>query len=161
LSTEYQAETPVWALPGAALPGLMMAGQKGIAMKYFSTQRPVAPGSFPKPNGNKVVEIHNYNDRIFCEEINREAWGYVVYKKALAEKEAAAYELVPAGTKVFWCVTSSYDDKGRVTAAITDTKEAVSKPQQTYTSTRRNDIYNDWFDSQEEAQKFVEDAKKA
>ena len=130
-------------------------------MKYFSTQLPVAPGTFPKPDGNEVIDLWNFNGPIFCEEIGREAWGYVVYEKALSEKEAAAYELVPVGTKMFWCVTSSYDDKGHVAAAITATKEATSKPQQTYTSTRRKGLYHDWFDSEEEAQKFVEDAKKA
>lgn len=130
-------------------------------MKYYSTQRPVAPGTFPKPDGNKVTDIWNFNGPVFCEEIGREAWGYVVYEKALTEKDAANYELMPAGTKLFWCVTSSYDDRGRVIAAITATKEAVSKPEHTYTSTRRKDIYHDWFDSQEEAQAFVEYAKRA
>lgn len=130
-------------------------------MKYFSTQRPVAPGTFPKPDGNKIVDIWNFKGPVFCEEIGREAWGYVVYEKALAEKEAADYELVSAGTKVFWCVTSTYDDQGRVTAAITATKEAACKPQQTFTNARRKDIYNDWFDSREEAEKFMEEARKA
>lgn len=130
-------------------------------MRYYSTQRPVGPGTFPKPDGNKRLGLRNFDSKTYCEEIDREAWGYIDYEKPLAPGEAERWELTPAGLKMFWCVTSSYDDRGQVTAAITATKEATSKPQQTYTSTRRKDIYHDWFDSQEEAQKFVEDAKKA
>ena len=63
--------------------------------------------------------------------------------------------------KTYYCVTSSFHDRGRVTAAITATIEAESKPESTYTSTRRKDIYNDWFESIEAANKFVEEAKTA
>lgn len=130
-------------------------------MRYYSTQRPVGPGTFPKPDGNKRLGLHNFDSRTYCEDIDREAWGYIDYEKPLAPGEAERWELTPAGLKMFWCVTSTYDDRGRVTAAITATKEAVSRPEQTCTSTNRKDIYHDWFDSQEEAQKFVEEAKRA
>ena len=38
-------------------------------MKYYSTQRPVMPGSYPKPAANKVTKIHNYEQKTYCEEI--------------------------------------------------------------------------------------------
>lgn len=63
--------------------------------------------------------------------------------------------------KTWYCVTSSFDDKGRVTAAVTATREAEEKPESTYTSTARKDIYNDWFESMEEAQNHVKEAKQA
>jgi len=63
-------------------------------MKYYSTQRPVAPGTFPKPQGNKVVDIHNYDRKTYCAEIGREAWGYIEYQQPLAPEQAARYELV-------------------------------------------------------------------
>lgn len=63
--------------------------------------------------------------------------------------------------KTYYCVTSSFDDRGRVTAGITSTIEAEIMPESTYTSTRRKDIYNDWFEDVEEAKKFVEEAKAA
>lgn len=53
--------------------------------------------------------------------------------------------------KTWYCVTSSFDDRGRVTANITATKEAKACPESTYTSTSRKDIYNDWFESLDEA----------
>ena len=39
--------------------------------------------------------------------------------------------------KTYYCVTSSFDDRGRATANITDMIKAEEKPESTYTSTRR------------------------
>lgn len=63
--------------------------------------------------------------------------------------------------KTWYCVTSSFDDRGRVTAGITATRQAEDKPESSCTETRRKDIYNDWFGSEAEAKKFVEEAKLA
>ena len=52
-------------------------------MRYYSTQRPIMPGSYPKPAGNPVVEIRNFDARVFCGEIGREVWGYIEYEQAL------------------------------------------------------------------------------
>ncbi len=63
--------------------------------------------------------------------------------------------------KTWYCVTSSFDDRGRVTAGITATAQADEKPESGFASTNRKDIYTDWFDSEAEARKFVEEAKLA
>ena len=63
--------------------------------------------------------------------------------------------------KTWYCATSSFDDRGRVTAAITMTKEAEEQPESTFTETKRKDIYSDWFGSHEEAEEFVKQAKRA
>ncbi len=63
-------------------------------MRYYSTQRPVAPGTFPKPAGNKVLEIVNFDELKYCPESGRDCWGYIEYEKPLTEKEAVDYELV-------------------------------------------------------------------
>ena len=128
-------------------------------MRYYSTQRPVGPGTFP--TGYKVEEIHNFDRRTFCDEINREAWGYIDYREPLTKEQAEAYELTLGGMKTYWCVTTSVDNRGRVVANITNTVEAVCKPENSSTSTSRRDIYNDWFESEEEAQAFVNQAKRA
>ena len=62
------------------------------------------------------------------------------------------------GIKPYWCVTTSVDNRGRVVSHITNKIEAVCKPENSFTSTSRRD---DWFGSQEEAEKFVEEAKSA
>lgn len=128
-------------------------------MRYYSTQRPVMPGSFP--GGYAVDEIVNFDQRTFCEEIGREAWGYIDFAVPLPEGEAKKWELVQEGLRTFWCVTSSFDDRGRVTAAITRVVEATEKPKDSFTSTKRKDIYSDWFDSREAALEHIEEAKRA
>lgn len=201
-------------------------------MKYYSTQRPITPGSYPKSPFNEVLQVVNFDARTYCEEIGRDAWGYIEYKYPLHPDDVADYELSvipskikevvfvglddfgcrtykdkdgriwkypepgempeerhdrlhaassnamdgePDGhmdldmdyrikedfTKKYWCVTTSVSNKGRVVANITNVIEAAQKPENSFTSTSRRDVYNDWFESQEEAEKFVEEAKNA
>lgn len=61
--------------------------------RYYSTQRPVAPGTFPKRG---AVAIVNFDSREYVDEINREAWGYVEYDHELSNDLAESYELVMA-----------------------------------------------------------------
>ena len=129
------------------------------AMRYYSTQRPVTPGSYPSSYAAEIVV--NFDQKTFCEEIGREAWGRIDFADQLPEGEAEKWELTPAGLKMFWCVTTSFDDRGRVVSSITRTVEAAVKPENRYTSTSRKDIYTDWFDSLEAAQAWVEEAKQA
>ncbi|MEH2932129.1 hypothetical protein VSQ48_19945 [Candidatus Ventrimonas sp. KK005] len=64
-------------------------------MRYYSTQRPIMPGSYPKPPSNAVVEIVNFDTRRYCDEIKREAWGYIDYQFPLSSDIASDYELLP------------------------------------------------------------------
>ena len=82
--------------PKEPVPGL----QENGLYRYYSTQRPVDIGTFPKPADNKPVEIHNYNSRIPVENGTMQAWGYLEYAKPLTEKEASDYELKPAPAAV-------------------------------------------------------------
>ena len=61
--------------------------------------------------------------------------------------------------ETYYCVKSSVDNQGRMTAAITESVEAEVQPADTYISTSRKDIYTDWFESREEAEQFVRDAR--
>lgn len=81
-------------------------------MRYYSTQRPIMPGSFPIHPGNKVLEIHNFDSKSYCEEIGREAWGYIEYEKPLARYDCDSYELVAVQTKALhlrYIGTDSWD----------------------------------------------------
>ena len=64
-------------------------------MRYYSAQRPLTPGAFP----GKALEIVNYDEKTYVEEIGMEAWGYVEYASPLAPETAKAYELTPEGRK--------------------------------------------------------------
>lgn len=65
--------------------------------RYYLTQRPATLGTFPKPQGNRVLSIENFDERTFCEEIGREAWGYVEYEKPVSEVLLRNYEMVEGG----------------------------------------------------------------
>ncbi len=62
--------------------------------------------------------------------------------------------------KKFYCVQSRFFDDGKV-KAICYPVEAEEKPQNTSQSTRTNDIYCDYFDTYDEAQKYLADCQKA
>lgn len=60
--------------------------------RYYSTQRPVTPGTFP----GKPTTIHNFDSRESVCGGQMQAWGYVEYEKPLTEKQMKDYELKPA-----------------------------------------------------------------
>ena len=61
-------------------------------MRYYSTQRPVSPGSYPTGG---VISIVNFDTKRYVSEIGGNAWGYIEYSKDLPKKDVHAYELVP------------------------------------------------------------------
>lgn len=63
--------------------------------RYYSTQRPFGPGTFPQKDGRETVV--NFDGKIYCEEIGREAWGYIDYPEPLTKEETNSYELVEIG----------------------------------------------------------------
>lgn len=63
-------------------------------MRYYSTQRPVTPGSYPQPNDNNILNIVNFDDREYCSDIKRYAWGYIDYEYPLSVSLINQYELV-------------------------------------------------------------------
>lgn len=58
--------------------------------RYYSTERPVSPGSFPKKQG---CEIENYENKTFIPSIGFSAWGHIDYLEPLSDKEVKEYEL--------------------------------------------------------------------
>lgn len=63
--------------------------------------------------------------------------------------------------KKWYCVVSTFDDKGNITANIVDTKEAKRRPEGIYRATAHKDTYIDWFDSEEATNEFIADCKIA
>ena len=129
-----------------------------MTYRYYSTQRPLTPGSCPRAG---VQEVVNYDEKKFCEEIGMDAWGFVEYTRELTKQEADDYELTPAGLKKFWCVTTAFHDNGKVVSAITDVCEAAVKPENVCKETKTKDIYLDWCDTEEEAKEKVKEALNA
>ena len=63
--------------------------------KYYSTQRPVDIGTFPKTEGGPA-EIVNFDKRESVENGRFQAWGYLLYHTPLTEKQMDDYELQAA-----------------------------------------------------------------
>lgn len=61
--------------------------------------------------------------------------------------------------KTYYCVTSAFHDSGRVTAAITMTRQCGIKPPSHSSSHRDRDIYTEWYDNLPEAEKAVAEAR--
>jgi hypothetical protein len=60
--------------------------------KYYSTQRPVDIGTFPKTE-NGPAKIVNFDKREGVENGRFQAWGYLLYTKPLTEKQISDFEL--------------------------------------------------------------------
>lgn len=127
--------------------------------RYYSTMRPFGPGTFPQKDGRETIT--NFDEPTFCEAIGREAWGYIDYTESLTEKEVNDYELTSAEKRIWYCVTSSFDDKGRGIAAITDICESAIQPKRRFKHTSRKDIYIDWYGSEKAAKEAIENVIKA
>ena len=61
----------------------------------------------------------------------------------------------------YYCAIASYDDRGRVTSAVVDSRLCDQCPESTYVSTKRKDIYTDWFSTKDEAMSYVKEARCA
>jgi hypothetical protein len=60
--------------------------------------------------------------------------------------------------KTFYCVMSEFYDDGRVKAAMVS-RECKEKPNDSYRSLPRMDAYNDWFNTLEEAEAALAEAR--
>lgn len=61
------------------------------AYKYYSLQRPVSIGTYPKQG---MIEFKNYDERMYVPEICRKAWGELWYERRLENDEAWSYDLL-------------------------------------------------------------------
>lgn len=68
-----------------------------MAYRYYLTQRPPMPGSFPKPQGNKVLALKGFGTREPVAETGRSAWGYVEYERPLSKVLLADFEMIEGG----------------------------------------------------------------
>jgi len=65
-----------------------------MGYKYYLTQRPPSIGTFPDKADGSTIGLHCFDYKEYVAEINRKAWGYVVYSKPLTQKEIDDYELI-------------------------------------------------------------------
>lgn len=122
-----------------------------MVMRYYSTQRPVMPGSYPKKGAQ---EVRNYDDKTYIEEIDGEAWGYIEYDRELTAKEERDYELTPSGGRWFSVTVASKKRGGGVKAVVdTNSVRAAQRPQDERFDTRSREFKRRYFKSLKEAER--------
>ena len=126
--------------------------------KYYSTQRPVTPGSIPKPEGNQILSVTNYGKRQYVEAIGRAAWGFIEYEKPLTDEAAMSYELVsetPGATLWYPVTVSSRKHGGGLRVFSGMTVRAAQRPDDTMGETRKVQFKTRYFSSWPEAQRIM------
>lgn len=99
------------------------------AYKYYSTQRPVDIGTFPKTE-NGPLRLVNFDSRVDVEQGQFRAWGYLVYDAPLTEKQIADYELraAPGNPDIKRSMTEpSRGQKKSIAAQLTNGAEQAAK----------------------------------
>lgn len=124
-------------------------------MKYYSIKRPITPGSFPKPEGNNVLEIHNFDSETYCEKVGREVWGYIVYEHPLAAGEAENWELTPDWQLWFPVTVSSRKHGGGLRVISGQPIRAEKRPADTKRDTKKMQFKTRYFGTWEEAQRVM------
>ena len=64
--------------------------------RYYSTQRPVDIGTYPKEPDNPMVGFLNYDERTSVEHGAYRAWGELFYRAPLTADQMYEYELRPS-----------------------------------------------------------------
>lgn len=83
-------------------------------MRYYSTQRPFGPGTLPVRSEATITNF--FGGKIFCEEIGREALGFIEYSEPISPKEERDYELTAGGTT--GRVIEGTDENGKAVAFV-------------------------------------------
>lgn len=123
--------------------------------RYYSTQRPVAPGTFPKPAGNKVVDIQNFDCRTYCEAIGREAWGYIDYEAPIAPEQATEYALTLEAAMWYPVSVSSRKHGGGLRVTSGQPVRSLQRPVDKNGDTKTMQFKTRYFRSLQEAQRII------
>jgi hypothetical protein len=81
--------------------------------KYYSTQRPIDIGTFPKTDGGPAG-IVNFDMREYVENASFRAWGYIAYNAPLSREQKDIYELRAASDNPDHIKTSPYQLEARL-----------------------------------------------
>lgn len=98
--------------------------------KYYSTQRPVDIGTYPRPKDNLPVVHLNYGERQPVEGESFRSWGELWYRHPLTEQQMSDYELRPARDNPEGCQTvpdRGYARKAPIKEQIKEARRLASE----------------------------------
>ena len=90
--------------------------------RYYSTQRPVSIGTYPKDTGEPET-IVNFDQREMVDGGKAQAWGYLEYKEPLTAKQIASYELRPAESQQEKPAEKTEENEKKATAKAAEQKK--------------------------------------
>ena len=105
--------------------------------KYYSTQRPVDIGTYPRPKDNLPVAHLNYGERQPVEGESFRSWGELWYRHPLTEQQMSDYELRPARDNPEGCQT--VPDRGHARKA--PIKEQIKEARRLASEKREHPAY--------------------
>jgi N12 class adenine-specific DNA methylase len=92
-AAQEQAEPSELQKPdGFSLPETAETPAVAVRHRYYSTQRPISIGTYPR-DGGEPLEIQSFDTRTPVENGAFQAWGWLEYDKPLTDKQARDYEL--------------------------------------------------------------------
>lgn len=59
---------------------------------YYMLRRPPVPGAMPIDG---LADLKDFGERMYVREIDREAWGKLIYMRKLSDEEVDRWELAP------------------------------------------------------------------
>ena len=122
-----------------------------MSVKYFSINRPIGLGTYP--NTEKVLEIMNFDKAVYCSEIGRSAWGYIVFENKLDEYSVKQYDLMEEG-KIFYklmCMQRAGGTKFANPIADYVPGKDTMKPEDVVVDRGKNKIVFKWFETLRDA----------
>lgn len=63
-------------------------------IRYYSCERPISIGTYPKIEENPVLNIVNFDERQYVSAIKNKAYGYIEYENPLDDEVLKSYELI-------------------------------------------------------------------
>lgn len=142
-------------------------------MFYFSTERPITPGSLP--SHLKPLSVENFPEKTYCPEIEGEAWGKVEFENTLSGYEAMLSELVPQGSKHYFGVRYVRHGRQYVSPCPLDVGRdglpkmrkmsayGIEKPSnkiEIRTKPEEKNFYDAWFNTEAERDQFMDKLKE-
>lgn len=124
-------------------------------MRYYVTHpRGIGPGTVPKG----FTAMKNFDRETYCEDISREAYGWVEYDHALPVKDAEQYELTQQGMQLWWGVIETRDGD-KTMATLGPIVEAVDEPKRVHSEAGSRRVWLRWLSSREAAERLVDDLR--
>ena len=84
-----------------------------MSYRYYSTQRPISVGTFPKMENN-LPKIINFNKRTWEENATFQAWGYIMCTLPLTQSQVNDYELRAASDNPYVVQISPYQLEAQI-----------------------------------------------